>query len=59
MLPTPRRTRALVRLAIPSPEPSAAAGLDIGTIVQGFLTGGVSGGITALVIGLIKSKMAA
>lgn len=38
---------------------AAASGLDIQTIVQGFLTGGVSGGITALVIGFIKSKMTA
>ena len=38
---------------------TAAARLDIGMIVQGFLTGGVSGGLTALVLGFIKSKMAA
>jgi hypothetical protein len=37
---------------------AATSGLDIGTIVSAFLTGGVSGGLTALVIGLIKSKLA-
>jgi hypothetical protein len=37
---------------------SATAGLDLGTIVQGFLTGGVSGGLTALVLGYLKAKLA-
>ena len=37
---------------------AAASGLDIGTIVSAFLTGGVSGGLTALVIGFLKSKLA-
>ena len=35
----------------------AASGLDIGSIVSGFATGGVSGAVTALIIGFIKSKM--
>jgi len=38
---------------------AVASGLDINTIVSGFLTGGVSGGLTALVIGLLKSRLAA
>ena len=38
---------------------AAASGLDIGTIVSGFLTGGVSGGLTALVIGFLKSRFSA
>jgi hypothetical protein len=38
---------------------AAASGLDIGTIVSAFLTGGVSGGLTALVVGFLKSKLAA
>jgi hypothetical protein len=38
---------------------SATAGLDLGTIVQGFLTGGVSGGPTVLVLGFLKAKLAA
>jgi len=38
---------------------AAASGLDINTIVSGFLTGGVSGGLTALVIGFLKSRLAA
>jgi hypothetical protein len=37
---------------------AAASGLDIGTIVSAFLTGSVSGGLTAIVIGFLKSKMA-
>jgi hypothetical protein len=37
---------------------AAASGLDIGSIVSAFLTGGVSGGLTALVVGFLKSKMA-
>jgi hypothetical protein len=37
---------------------AAASGLDAGTIVSAFLTGGVSGGITAFVVGLIKSRFA-
>jgi hypothetical protein len=36
---------------------AAASGLDIGTIVSAFVTGGVSGGLTAIVIGFLKSKM--
>ena len=32
-------------------------GLDINTIVSGFLTGSVSGGLTALVIGFLKSRL--
>jgi hypothetical protein len=36
---------------------AATSGLDFGTVVSGFLTGGVSGGLTALVIAFIKSKM--
>jgi hypothetical protein len=31
----------------------------MGSVVSAFLTGGVSGGLTALVIGFLKSKMAA
>jgi hypothetical protein len=38
---------------------AAASGLDVNTIVSAFLTGGVSGGLTALVVGLIKSKLSA
>jgi hypothetical protein len=37
---------------------AAASGMDIGTIVSAFATGGVSGGLTALVIGYLKSRMA-
>jgi hypothetical protein len=37
---------------------AAASGLDIGAIVSAFLTGGVSGGLTALVIGFLKTKIA-
>ena len=37
---------------------AAVSGLDIGSIVSAFLTGGVSGGVTALVIGYLKAKMA-
>ena len=38
---------------------AAASGLDIGSVVSAFLTGGVSGGVTALVVGFLKSRMAA
>ena len=37
---------------------AAASGLDIGSVVSAFLTGGVSGGVTALIVGFLKSKMA-
>jgi len=37
---------------------AAASGLDIGTIVSAFATGGVSGGLTALVLGYLKTKFA-
>jgi hypothetical protein len=37
---------------------AAASGLDVGAIVQGFATGGVSGALTALVLGFVKSKFA-
>ena len=37
---------------------AAASGLDIGSIVSAFLTGGVSGGLTALVVGFLKAMMA-
>jgi uncharacterized membrane protein YeaQ/YmgE (transglycosylase-associated protein family) len=36
---------------------AATSGLDLGTVVSGFVTGGVSGGLTALAIAFIKSKM--
>lgn len=38
---------------------AAASGLDIGTIISAFATGGVSGGLTALVLGYLKAKLAA
>jgi hypothetical protein len=38
---------------------AAASGLDIGTIVSAFATGGVTGGLTALAIGFLKSKLGA
>lgn len=37
---------------------AATSGLDIGSIVSAFATGGVSGGVTTLVIAFIKSKLA-
>ena len=40
--------------AAPPPPPA----LDIGTIVSAFATGGISGGLTALVIGYLKTKLA-
>jgi hypothetical protein len=36
---------------------AAASGLDIGTIVSSFASGGIMGGLTALAIGFLKSKM--
>lgn len=38
---------------------AAGSGLDIGAIVSGFATGGVSGAVLALLAGIVKSKMAA
>jgi len=38
---------------------AAASGLDMGSMVSAFVTGGVSGGVTALIVGFLKSKMAA
>lgn len=37
---------------------AATSGMDIGTIVSAFATGGISGGLTALVVGYLKSKFA-
>ena len=37
---------------------AAASGMDVGSIVSAFLTGGVSGGLTALVVGFLKAKLA-
>jgi hypothetical protein len=37
---------------------AAVSGLDLGSIVSGFATGGISGGITAIIIGFLKAKMA-
>jgi hypothetical protein len=37
---------------------AAASGLDIGSIVSAFVTGGVSVGITTLVIAFLKAKLA-
>jgi len=37
---------------------AAASGMDLGSIVSAFLTGGVSGGVTALVVGFLKAKLA-
>ena len=37
---------------------AAASGLDIGSVVSAFVTGGVSGGVTALIVGFLKSRMA-
>jgi hypothetical protein len=37
---------------------TAVSGMDIGSIVSAFLTGGVSGGVTALVVGFLKAKLA-
>src|SRR5262245_34323402 len=38
---------------------AAASGLDMGSVVSAFLTGGVSGGVTALIVGFLKSRLAA
>jgi len=37
---------------------AAASGLDIGTIVSAFATGGISGGLSALLIGYLKTRFA-
>src|SRR5262249_59734761 len=37
---------------------AAASGMDMGSIVSAFLTGGVSGGATALIVGFLKAKLA-
>jgi hypothetical protein len=37
---------------------TAASGMDIGTIVSAFATGGISGGLTALVVGYLKTRLA-
>ena len=37
---------------------AAASGLDISTIVSAFATGGIGGGVTALVVGFLKAKFA-
>lgn len=37
---------------------AATSGLDIGSIVSAFATGGVSGGLTALLIGYLKTRFA-
>jgi len=37
---------------------AAASGLDISSIVSAFVTGGVGGGITTLVVALLKARLA-
>jgi hypothetical protein len=37
---------------------AAVSGMDFSAIVSSFATGGISGGITALVLGFIKSRLA-
>ena len=37
---------------------AAASGLDISAIVSAFVTGGVGGGLTTLVVALLKAKLA-
>ena len=37
---------------------AAASGLDIGSIVSAFVTGGVGGGITTLIVAFLKAKLA-
>jgi hypothetical protein len=32
--------------------------MDVGSIASAFLTGGFSGGLTALAVGFLKTKMA-
>lgn len=36
----------------------AGTGLDMATIIAGFVSGGIGGGVTSLIVGFIKSKMA-
>ena len=36
----------------------AATGLDFGTLLTGFLTGGFSGGMTVMVLAFLKSRFA-
>lgn len=38
---------------------AATSGLDVGSIVSSFLTGGASGGLTALVVAFLRSKLTA
>ena len=35
---------------------AATGGIDFGMIIQGFATGGISGAVTALLIGYLKAK---
>ncbi|HWK38263.1 MAG TPA: hypothetical protein VNR88_05045 [Hyphomicrobium sp.] len=35
---------------------AAASGLDLGTVVSAFATGGISGGLTALLLGYLKQS---
>jgi hypothetical protein len=37
---------------------AAASGLDVGSIVSAFVTGGVSGGVTTLIVAFLKAKLA-
>jgi len=37
---------------------AAASGLDLGTVISAFATGGISGGLTALLVGYLKTKFA-
>src|SRR5262245_18745534 len=37
---------------------AAASGVDVGSIISAFVTGGVSGGFSALAVGFLKAKMA-
>jgi hypothetical protein len=37
---------------------AAASGLDVSSIVSAFVTGGVSGGVTTLIVAFLKAKLA-
>jgi hypothetical protein len=36
---------------------AAASGMDVNTIVSCLVTGGVSGALTALIVGILKSRL--
>lgn len=46
----------LLNILLDIGQTAASGGIDFSAIIQGFTTGGISGAVTAILIGYVKSK---